>query len=202
MVNHSHQQNSIGSNQSFMSKSQRHASKRIDHPFSYDGQIINPRFRWFNHAPCVRAVPPSKPVILDGTTRDISRLEEPYNEGSDVNLICEVRGGRPPPKLTWYLENTVIDESYHYNTESGLTVNRLSYPKVGRQHLKARLICEASNTNLVIPQTRLVILDVNRKFLILYAWFLFISIVGSTARKFSLAKSVDPISSTLYSLLV
>ncbi|XP_029055786.1 neural cell adhesion molecule 2 isoform X1 [Osmia lignaria lignaria] len=108
-------------------------------------------------------VPPSKPVILDGTTRDISRLEEPYNEGSDVNLICEVRGGRPPPKLTWYLENTVIDESYHYNTESGLTVNRLSYPKVGRQHLKARLICEASNTNLELPQTRLVILDVNLK---------------------------------------
>ncbi|KZC06717.1 Neural cell adhesion molecule 2 [Dufourea novaeangliae] len=108
-------------------------------------------------------VPSSKPVILDGTTRDISRIEELYNEGSDVNLICEVRGGRPPPKLTWYLENTVIDESYHYNTESGLTVNRLSYPKVGRQHLKARLICEASNTNLVPPQTRLVILDVNLK---------------------------------------
>lgn len=113
---------------------------------------------------CVfRTVPPSKPVILDGTTRDISRLEEPYNEGSDVNLICEVRGGKPPPKLTWYLDNTVIDESYHYNADSGLTVNRLSYPKVGRQHLKARLICEASNTNLVPPQTRLVVLDVNRK---------------------------------------
>ncbi|XP_061930553.1 hemicentin-2 isoform X2 [Apis cerana] len=108
-------------------------------------------------------VPPSKPMILDGTTRDISRLEEPYNEGSDVNLICEVRGGRPPPKLTWYLENTVIDESYRYNAETGLTVNLLSYPKVGRQHLKARLICEASNTNLVPPQTRLVILDMNLK---------------------------------------
>lgn len=112
-----------------------------------------------------RAVPPSKPMILDGTTRDISRLEEPYNEGSDVNLICEVRGGRPPPKLTWYLENTVIDESYRYNAETGLTVNLLSYPKVGRQHLKARLICEASNTNLVPPQTRLVILDMNRKYM-------------------------------------
>lgn len=110
-----------------------------------------------------RAVPPSKPMILDGTTRDISRLEEPYNEGNDVNLICEVRGGRPPPKLTWYLENTVIDESYRYNAETGLTVNLLSYPKVGRQHLKARLICEASNTNLVPPQTRLIILDMNRE---------------------------------------
>ncbi|OAD53110.1 Myelin-associated glycoprotein [Eufriesea mexicana] len=107
-------------------------------------------------------VPPPKPVILDGTTRNISGLEQRYNEGSDVNLICEVQGGRPPPKLTWYLENTVIDESYHYKPESRLTVNHLSYPKVGRQHLKARLICEASNTNLVPPKTILVILDVNR----------------------------------------
>ncbi|XP_076645161.1 neural cell adhesion molecule 1 [Halictus rubicundus] len=108
-------------------------------------------------------VPPSRPVILDATTRNISSIEEIYNEGSDVNLICEVQGGRPPPNLTWYLENTVIDESYYYEPESGRTVNRLSFPKVGRQHLKDRLICEASNTNLVPPQTRLVILNVNLK---------------------------------------
>ncbi|XP_066601874.1 neural cell adhesion molecule 1 [Prorops nasuta] len=108
-------------------------------------------------------VPPSRPVILDGATKDVSRIEEPYNEGSDVNLICEVRGGKPPPKLTWYLENTVIDESYLRNVDSGLTVNHLSYPKVGRQHLKARLICQASNTNLVSPQNRVLILDINLK---------------------------------------
>ncbi|XP_078038283.1 neural cell adhesion molecule 1 [Augochlora pura] len=107
-------------------------------------------------------VPPSTPVIRDPTTRNISRIEELYNEGSDVNLICEVQGGRPPPKLTWYLENNVIDESYD-NLQSGLTVNRLSYPKVGRQHLNDRLICKASNTNLIMPQTRLVILNMNLK---------------------------------------
>lgn len=90
-------------------------------------------------------------------------IEETYNEGNDVNLICEVRGGKPPPKLTWYLDNTVIDESYHYDAETGITVNHLAYPKIGRQHLKARLICQASNTNLVPPQTRLLILNVNRK---------------------------------------
>ncbi|XP_048507563.1 hemicentin-2-like isoform X2 [Athalia rosae] len=108
-------------------------------------------------------VAPERPIILDGTTRDISRIEEPYNEGDDVNLICETRGGKPPPKLTWFLENTVIDESYHYNADTGLTVNHLSYPKVGRQHLKARLICQASNTNLVQPQSKLLILNVNLK---------------------------------------
>lgn len=80
-----------------------------------------------------------------------------------MNLICEVRGGKPLPKLTWYLDNTVIDESYHYNAENGLTVNHLVYAKIGRQHLKARLICQASNTNLMPPQTRLLILNVQRK---------------------------------------
>jgi len=108
-------------------------------------------------------VPPSKPVILDGATKAIWGLEERYNEGSDVNLICEVRGGKPPPKLTWYLDNTVIDESYHYDIQGGLTVNHLAYPKIGRQHLQARLICQASNTNLVPPQARLLILEMNRK---------------------------------------
>ncbi|KAH0949279.1 hypothetical protein HN011_003074 [Eciton burchellii] len=108
-------------------------------------------------------VPPSKPIILDGATRSVWSIEKGYNEGSDVNLICEVRGGRPPPKLTWYLDNTVIDESYHYNSETGMTVNHLAYPKIGRQHLKARLICQAGNTNLVQPQTRLLILDVKLK---------------------------------------
>ncbi|KMQ90638.1 hemicentin-2-like isoform 2 protein [Lasius niger] len=106
-------------------------------------------------------VPPSKPIILDEAMKNVRSIEEPYNEGSDVNLICEVRGGKPPPKLTWYLDNTVIDESYHYNAENGITVNHLAYPKIGRQHLKARLICQASNTNLVQPQTRLLVLDVN-----------------------------------------
>ncbi|XP_067207979.1 neural cell adhesion molecule 2-like isoform X2 [Linepithema humile] len=108
-------------------------------------------------------VPPSKPIIRDGASRNVWGIEEPYNEGSDVNLICEVRGGKPLPKLTWYLDNTVIDESYHYNAENGLTVNHLVYAKIGRQQLKARLICQASNTNLIPPQTKLLILNVNLK---------------------------------------
>lgn len=127
---------------------------------------------------CSRAVPPSKPIILDGATRSVWSIEERYNEGNDVNLICEVRGGKPSPRLTWYLDNTVIDESYHYNAETGITVNHLAYPKIGRQHLKARLICQASNTNLVPPQTRLLILDVRRK-----SRYLFLSLVTLAARR-------------------
>lgn len=107
-------------------------------------------------------VPPERPVIFDGKRRDRTKLLEPYNEGSDVVLVCEVTGGRPRPKVTWYLENTVIDDSYEHRP-SNLTVNHLSFPNVGRQHLNARLICQATNTNLTPPSSKAVILDINLK---------------------------------------
>lgn len=40
------------------------------------------------------SVPPQKPVIYDARRRDRTKLIEPYNEGSDVTLICEVSGGK------------------------------------------------------------------------------------------------------------
>ena len=95
--------------------------------------------------------------------REITEREKVYNEGSDVKLICVVRGGRPPPRLTWYLDNTVIDESYERKSDTGQTLNHLSYPRIGRQHLNAQLLCQASNTNLVTPKTAPLNLDVNRK---------------------------------------
>lgn len=39
-------------------------------------------------------VPPNRPVIYDGKRRDRTTLLEAYNEGSDVNLICEASGGK------------------------------------------------------------------------------------------------------------
>ncbi|KAL0869438.1 hypothetical protein ABMA27_007672 [Loxostege sticticalis] len=104
--------------------------------------------------------PPNRPVIMDAKTRDQTRLLEPYNEGDTLELICEVYGGDPRPRLTWYLENTVIDDSFTYRAD-GATVNALTFPSVGRQHLNARLVCQASNTNLAPPETKLLILDVN-----------------------------------------
>lgn len=81
----------------------------------------------------------------------------------DRNLIIFIFYiGRPRPNVTWYLENTVIDESFE-TRKDGITVNHLSYPNIGRQHLNARLVCVASNTNLTPPNSKAVILDVNCK---------------------------------------
>ncbi|XP_063706128.1 uncharacterized protein LOC134835187 [Culicoides brevitarsis] len=108
-------------------------------------------------------VPPERPVIYDARRRDRTKLIEPYNEGTDVALICEVSGGRPTPNVTWYLDNVVIDESYEVRADDGVVVNHLNYPNVGRQHVNARLVCVASNTNLTPPNNKVVILDVNLK---------------------------------------
>lgn len=64
--------------------------------------------------------------------------------------------------MTWYLDNTVIDESFEHRT-NGLTVNRLLFASVGRQHLNTRLVCMASNTHLSPPSSKVVILDVYRE---------------------------------------
>jgi hypothetical protein len=111
-------------------------------------------------------VPPDKPVIFDGRRHDKTKLVEPYNEGSDVSLTCEVSGGRPRPNVTWYLDNAVIDESFE-TRKDGVTINHLLYPNIGRQHLNARLVCVASNTNLTPPNNKAVVLEVNRKLIIL-----------------------------------
>lgn len=60
----------------------------------------------------------------------------------------------------------MIDESFE-NRPDGITVNHLSYPNIGRQHVNARFVCMASNTNLTPPNNKVVILDVNRKYLFL-----------------------------------
>ncbi|XP_053614105.1 protein turtle-like [Plodia interpunctella] len=102
--------------------------------------------------------PPERPVIVDTKTRDQTRLLEPYKEGDTIEISCEVSGGDPKPRVIWYLENTVLDDSYSLRSD-GVTANNLTFPNVGRQHLNARLVCQASNTNLAPPETKLIILD-------------------------------------------
>lgn len=57
----------------------------------------------------------------------------------------------------------MLDESFERRID-GTTLNRLTLPNIGRQHLNARLVCTASNTNISPPNTKVLILDVNREY--------------------------------------
>lgn len=99
----------------------------------------------------------------------VSDVEKSYNEGSDVKLICVARGGKPPPRLTWYLENNVIDDSYEYKPDLGQTLNHLSYPRIGRHHYNSQFVCQSNNIPPdshfnVDPPVAILSLIVNRKY--------------------------------------
>lgn len=102
---------------------------------------------------------------------------------SFISLI-NVFPGRPRPRVTWYLENTVIDDSYEVRPD-GIVVNHLNFPNVGRQHLNARLICQAANTNLAPPASKVVILDINRKYFILFHNVLYFFVKGDLSIVYS-----------------
>jgi hypothetical protein len=85
-----------------------------------------------------------------------------FKNKKKLNKFLFILPGRPRPNVTWYLDNTVIDESFETRPD-GVTVNHLSYPNIGRQHLNARLVCVASNTNLTPPNNKVVVLDINCK---------------------------------------
>jgi len=108
------------------------------------------------------SVPPKKPVIYIGASRSLAKILQPFNEGSEMSLLCEVIGGTPPPKVTWYFEGKVLDDTYTQEHED-IMINRLDISKVTRDFLRARLICKANNTQLMTPLTSEIILDVNRE---------------------------------------
>ncbi|CAL7948604.1 unnamed protein product [Xylocopa violacea] len=107
-------------------------------------------------------VPPNKPVIYTSDGRSLEKVSQPFNEGSQLSLLCEVIGGSPPPKVTWHFEGKLLDGTY--TLEHGdITINRLDISNVTREYLRARLICRAKNTHLVPPLSSDIILDINLK---------------------------------------
>ncbi|XP_054168583.1 synaptogenesis protein syg-2-like [Oppia nitens] len=107
-------------------------------------------------------VPVSKVVIYDDSRNRISDIAGPFNEDSSVNLTCESEGGNPSPTVKWWRGSALSDESY-YTTPKGLIRNVIHIPKLTRDDLMMVLTCQASNTNLTVPATQTIAIDLNLK---------------------------------------
>ncbi|XP_014485877.1 PREDICTED: nephrin-like isoform X2 [Dinoponera quadriceps] len=115
-------------------------------------------------------VPPAKPIIYDAKRRDMSKLLEAYPEGADLFLVCEVHGGKPRPQVSWYLESqnihapTEIRETRGPNSEANVvTISNVTVKALTRRHHHAKLSCRANNTQLALPPSTSVIIELNMK---------------------------------------
>ena len=57
-------------------------------------------------------VPPEKPILRNRNGQVISTHEVgPFEVGDDLEIDCEVIGGDPLPKVTWWQSGTLYDSS-------------------------------------------------------------------------------------------
>ncbi|XP_059053190.1 hemicentin-1-like [Achroia grisella] len=108
-------------------------------------------------------VPPHQLMLYDKSGRDVSGIVGPLEEGNELVLVCEVRGGRPTPTVIWLIDGNPALQYVNEKTDTHVVVNKLELPHVRRDHLNTTFKCRASNTNLVSPQDKTVRLEMNLK---------------------------------------
>ncbi|XP_064470333.1 hemicentin-1-like [Ornithodoros turicata] len=109
----------------------------------------------------VVVVPPSQPVIKD-------RMGKTYNgtatfaRGDVAYLLCETRGGRPRPQLSWWRDDDLLHSSPTEETSSGdIVVSRLRIGPLTRADLLTKVTCKAQNNNVSEPLSTTILVDLN-----------------------------------------
>ncbi|XP_072929972.1 neural cell adhesion molecule 1-like [Epargyreus clarus] len=106
-------------------------------------------------------VPPHQMLLYDKSGADVSGVVGPLEEGSALVLVCEVRGGRPTPVVSWLVNGTPAPQYLGVKTDTHVVVNRLEMQHLKREDLNTTFKCRATNTHLVPPQEKAVRLELN-----------------------------------------
>ncbi|XP_042866827.1 hemicentin-2-like [Penaeus japonicus] len=107
-------------------------------------------------------VPPTAMTITSDLDpgKEVTKSVGPYPEGAEVTLSCQVLGGIPPPILTWWQKGSLLDDVSEVNT-SHVTRNTLTLPPLTRADLHKVLTCQASNSDLLIPLSTAVTIEID-----------------------------------------
>ena len=82
--------------------------------------------------------------------------------------------GEPPPALTWWRDQALIDDTYEViNNE---TTNILMIPKVQRSDLNAVFTCQAISPELDIPVSTQLRLDLTCKYFLVLVFSIILSL--------------------------
>ncbi|XP_074594345.1 neural cell adhesion molecule 2-like isoform X2 [Brevipalpus obovatus] len=122
-----------------------------------------------------------KLIIKGGSNNVIDETVGPLEEGSPIDLVCEVSEGNPPPRVTWWRGSQLIDDSYSLvpasfipssPTSSGSPISSSLKEIVQntitivprRDDMISFLTCQASNSNETSSMLEKTIqIDVNLK---------------------------------------
>ncbi|XP_067005669.2 nephrin-like [Anabrus simplex] len=104
-------------------------------------------------------VPPQSVTVLDEHGNPILRSEVgPYTEGATARLTCVASGGRPPPRVSWWRDDILVDDSDDV-LDSDSVQNELRLERLERRHLNTAYSCQASNNNVFGPVSSNVTID-------------------------------------------
>ncbi|KAI5643163.1 immunoglobulin domain-containing protein [Phthorimaea operculella] len=106
-------------------------------------------------------VPSHQMMLYDKSGADVSGVVGPLEEGAALVLVCEVRGGRPEPVVTWQIDGSPAPQYIGVKTDTHVMVNRLELQHLKREDLNTTFKCRAANTHLVPPQEKSVRLEMN-----------------------------------------
>uniref|UniRef100_T1JRN6 Ig-like domain-containing protein n=1 Tax=Tetranychus urticae TaxID=32264 RepID=T1JRN6_TETUR len=107
-------------------------------------------------------VPPEEPIITNPDEVNLKGLIGPYNEGDTLKIICTTNGGKPRPSLTWWRDNSLLDDTFEY-IDKEVTTNQLTILSLARHHLLSKLTCQAVNNNMTVPLATSITLELNLK---------------------------------------
>ncbi|KAJ8711949.1 hypothetical protein PYW08_008903 [Mythimna loreyi] len=99
-------------------------------------------------------VPPHQLLLYDEQGRDVAGVVGPLEEGGNFTLLCELRGGRPQPTLTWLINNKQIDDHIILKNDGKVIVSKISIGGAERSWLNTSIKCQATNTPLLSPHER------------------------------------------------
>ncbi|XP_033251075.1 uncharacterized protein LOC117190098 isoform X2 [Drosophila miranda] len=106
-------------------------------------------------------VPPTLLTILDHHGAEIrDQTAGPYLEGDSIDLTCLSSGGVPPPRVSWWREHALIDDSFQVLPD-GSVRNVLRLKNIQRKDLLTMYTCQATNGHVVPALSKKVILDLN-----------------------------------------
>ncbi|XP_013147355.1 PREDICTED: nephrin-like [Papilio polytes] len=99
-------------------------------------------------------VPPHQLLLYDENGRDVAGVIGPLEEGGNFTLLCELRGGRPQPTLTWLINNRTIEDHTILKNDGKVIVSKISIGGAERSWLNTTVRCQATNTALLSPHER------------------------------------------------